>query len=308
MEFKHCCAVSRNSSDYKKDTYSNIASHNTSCFTFPQNDMIYIPSQTFLMGTNDKKGFSEDYEGPVRTVHVPAYYIDAVTVTNASFATFIEDTGYQTDAEKFGWSFVFYMFVTETCRERAQQVQGAPWWLAIPQANWKQPEGEGSSIDHRLDHPVTHVSWQDANAYCQWAKKRLPTEPEWELAARGGLTQKKFPWGNQLKLNGEHQCNIWQGSFPTHNTGSDGYIGTAPVQSYSPNGLGLYNVSGNVWEWCANAFEKEPTDNTLKAMRGGSYLCHRSYCNRYRVAARSANTADSSTGNIGFRCVADIPS
>jgi formylglycine-generating enzyme required for sulfatase activity len=166
---------------------------------------------------------------------------------------------------------------------------------------------------------VTHVSWNDAQAYVEWAGKRLPTEAEWEFAARGGLEEKQFPWGDELTPDGEHRCNIWQGDFPEHNTGEDGFLATAPVDTYEPNGYGLYNVSGNVWEWCADWFSPDyhtteaynhdnptgPDSGHQRVTRGGSYLCHRSWCNRYRVAARSKNTPDSPTGNIGFRCIVD---
>jgi formylglycine-generating enzyme required for sulfatase activity len=169
-----------------------------------------------------------------------------------------------------------------------------------------------------MDHPVVHVSWKDAVAYCRWTGKRLLTEAEWEYAARGGLVQKTYPWGNSLRPDGEHRCNIWQGRFPYSNTGEDGYMSTAPVDAYQPNGYGLYNMVGNTWEWCADWFSpsfhvhatrtnpKGPPMGGAKVMRGGSYLCHASYCNRYRVAARSSNTPDSSSGNIGFRCAADV--
>ena len=150
---------------------------------------------------------------------------------------------------------------------------------------------------------MVHVSHADAEAFCRWAGRRLPTEAEWEYAARGGLEQARFPWGDELTPGGEHRCNIWQGTFPDENTAADGYAGTAPVTAFAPNGFGLYNVAGNVWEWTADWFDER---REARAIRGGSYLCHHSYCNRYRVAARSSNTPDSSVGNTGFRCVNDV--
>nr|WP_188496908.1 formylglycine-generating enzyme family protein [Pullulanibacillus pueri] len=281
--------------------------------------MVYIPGGDFMMGTNSGEGFPADGEGPMRKVTVKPFYIDACTVTNAQFKAFVEATGYQTEAEVFGDSFVFYHFISkETLEKYAQPVPGIPWWRAVKGAYWRQPEGPDSNIEERLDHPVIHVSWNDALAYCRWSGKRLPTEAEWEYAARGGLEQKRYPWGDELTPNGEHYCNIWQGEFPRLNTEDDGYAGTAPAKSFHPNGFGLYNVSGNVWEWCSDWFSRSihrrggrenpqgPETGSARVMRGGSYLCHHSYCNRYRVAARSSNTPDSSTGNIGFRCVSDV--
>jgi sulfatase modifying factor 1 len=280
--------------------------------------MIFLEGGQFLMGTDDQEGFPADGEGPVRSIRLNPFYIDACTVSNAQFLEFVQDTGYVTDAEKFGWSYVFHLFVSEKARSAVKQaIPNLPWWLAVEGAYWKQPEGPGSNIEDRMNHPVVHVSWNDATAYCQWAGKRLPTEAEWEYAARGGLVQKRYPWGDVLKPDGEHRCNIWQGKFPVKNNASDGYIGTAPVDAFPPNGFGLYNVSGNVWEWCSDWFSPDfhitgprenptgPPTGDAKVIRGGSYLCHKSYCNRYRVAARSKNTPDSSTGNIGFRCAAD---
>nr|WP_243647166.1 formylglycine-generating enzyme family protein [Scopulibacillus darangshiensis] len=281
-------------------------------------DMIYIPGGNFMMGTNSNEGFPADGEGPIRKVNLAPYYIDSAVVTNAQFAEFVEATGYKTEAERFGWSFVFRSFLTpDTAAKVTQVVRGTPWWCMVEEAYWHQPEGPDSSIEGRMDHPVVHVSWNDASAYADWTGKRLPTEAEWEFAARGGLEQKMYPWGDELTPEGQHYCNIWQGTFPKTNAKEDGYFGTAPATSFPANGYGLYNVSGNVWEWCSDWFSKSihkrggrdnpkgPTEGETKVMRGGSYLCHRSYCNRYRVAARSSNTPDSSTGNIGFRCAAD---
>src|SRR5699024_9809725 len=290
---------------------------NPSCFTEENTDeplkgMAYIPEGELLMGTEIKKGCSNDKEGPVRNVNMKPFYIDKTTVSNKEFTRFIKDTNYVTDAEKYGWSFVFYKFLTKKQINQSTNLNGVSWWYAVKKANWRQPEGEKSNINKRLNHPVVHISWNDAIEFCKWAQKRLHTEAEWEYAARGGLKQKKYPWGNELTPNGVHYCNIWQGDFPSLNTKRDGYIGTAPVDSYFPNGYGLFNVSGNVWEWCSNKFEenaKITSDNynqATRAIRGGSYLCHHSYCNRYRIAARSFNTEDSSTGNMGFRCVRDI--
>ena len=276
--------------------------------------MIHLEKKTFLMGTNDKKGFLKDHEGPTREVKVDSFFIDSYCVTNEEFAQFVKETGYRTESEKYGWSFVFYKLLTQEELAESQQVEGTPWWNAVPGACWNHPEGLHSSIENRLDHPVIHVTWNDAIAFCEWAGKRLPTEIEWEYAARGGLVQKQYAWGDELHPDGKHMCNIWQGEFPITNTEEDGYLATAPAKSFPPNGFGLYNVAGNVWEWCSNWFVfldkeenivEEINNQTPKSMRGGSYLCHPSYCNRYRVAARTGNTMESSAGNIGFRCVAD---
>jgi formylglycine-generating enzyme len=297
-------------------------------FDFPVRDrtpqaitkgMITIPGGSFLMGGDDPDAFPADGEGPVRQVSVDEFHIDAKTVTNAQFGTFVKATGYQTDAERFGWSFVFHAFIGAAAHPhvRDASVPGAPWWLAVDGADWRHPEGPGSDIGARRNHPVVHVSWNDASAYAHWAGKRLPTEAEWEKAARGGLRQARFPWGDEFTPRGQHRCNTWQGAFPRQNTGADGFLGTAPVNAFAPNGYGLYNTSGNVWEWCADWFSTDwhapdtpqtrdnptgPGSGLTRVMRGGSYLCHDSYCNRYRVAARTASTPDSTTGHAGFRC------
>lgn len=270
---------------------------------------------TFLMGTDYPKRFRSDGEDPVRKVEVRPFYIDRITVTNSQFREFVEATGYVTEAERFGWSFVFQMFVSrEVAREVKETVRQAPWWWKIEGASWKHPEGIRSNLKKRQNHPVVHVSWNDAVSYCQWKGKRLPTESEWEFAARGGMEQKLYPWGNDLIPHGGHRANIWQGRFPDINTKDDAYLGTAPAKSFKPNGFGLYNSSGNVWEWCNDWFSRNIQNNELhvdpagpssgseKVLKGGSYLCHESYCNRYRVAARTASSPDSSTGHMGFRC------
>ncbi|MCI2416379.1 formylglycine-generating enzyme family protein [Saccharopolyspora sp. K220] len=265
--------------------------------------LVVLPGGTFRMGTVDKDGFPEDHEGPVRAVTVAPFAIDACCVSNARFAEFVDATGFRTEAETFGWTYVFAKFVPGQLRKSSPRPQQTPWWCGVSGAYWRAPEGPGSTVEDRWDHPVVHISWHDAMAYCRWAGRRLPTEVEWEYAARGGLDQARYPWGDELTPGGEHRCNIWQGNFPVRNTAEDGYLGTAPADAYQPNGFGLYNVSGNVWEWCADWFDPGQTG---RAMRGGSYLCHDSYCNRYRVAARTANTPDSSSGNLGFRTAADV--
>lgn len=279
-------------------------------------NMIALPGGEFYMGTDTADGFPSDGEGPVRLVRVDAFSICAYTVTNAQFQKFVHDTGYVTEAERFGWSYVFHLNVSERTKQEVVQVPAAtPWWYVVKGAYWARPAGPDSDIADRMDHPAVHISWHDAVAYCRWAGARLPTEAEWEYAARGGLARKTYPWGDLLKPDGRHRCNIWQGKFPDKNNAGDGYAWTAPVDAYEPNGYGLYNMSGNVWEWCADWFTPdyhritsarnprfdEPTGK--RSMRGGSYLCHRSYCNRYRVAARSSNTPDSSSDNCGFRVV-----
>jgi sulfatase modifying factor 1 len=270
--------------------------------------MARIPGGSFLMGTDDPRAVPEDGEGPVRSVHVEPFAIDLTAVTNRQFAAFVSHSAYVTDAEREGWSYVFYALVhplaAGACREAV--VPEAPWWVAVEETSWRAPEGPGSDVDQRPNHPVVHVSWHDAAAYAAWAGKRLPTEAEWERAARGGLEQARYPWGDELMPDGHHRCNIWQGRFPHVNTGEDGYLGTAPVDAFRPNAFGLYNTSGNVWEWCADRWSTKP-DEPGRVIRGGSYLCHESYCNRYRVSARTWNTPDSSTGHMGLRCAASMP-
>ena len=294
MKDRACCGPPREGD-------AEVIAHDVAARPDAERGMVRIAGGAFLMGSEDDETFPGDGEGPVREVTLPPYWMDATAVSNGDFAAFVGATRHVTDAERFGWSFVFYALLEPAGRDaaRGDVVPDAPWWLAVDGASWRHPEGRASSIEDRLDHPVVHVSWRDAAAYAAWAGKRLPTEAEWENAARGGLVQAKYPWGDELRPDGVHRCNIWQGRFPEINTGEDGYLGTAPVTAFAPNGYGLYNVAGNVWEWCADWWSAAVR---TKVIRGGSYLCHASYCNRYRVAARSSNTVDSSTGHTGFRC------
>ena len=195
--------------------------------------LVAIEGGPFLMGTEDPDGFADDREGPVREVTVASFQIAPRAVTNEEFGRFVDATGHVTRAEQIGNSFVFAGLLPDDFPE-TRAVVGAPWWRQVEEADWRRPEGPGSSIGARIDHPVVHVSWTDARAYCRWAGMRLPTEAEWECAARGGLEQKRFPWGDELTPGGEHRCNIWQGEFPTHNTLDDGYLGTAPTDAFPP--------------------------------------------------------------------------
>jgi formylglycine-generating enzyme required for sulfatase activity len=278
---------------------------------------------SFLMGTDSEVAWRADGEGPVREVHLSPFWIDTCAVTNAQFGEFVAATGFLTEAETFGWSYVFHKSLTAKAKAVLRgSGAGVPWWIGVDGACWHRPEGPGSNMKKRADHPVVHVSWNDAQAYCAWSGKRLLTEAEWEFAARGGLVQQLYPWGNELVPKGknakpQHRCNIWQGKFPDFDSAQDGYSGTAPVRSFTPNGFGLYNMSGNVWEWCSDWFSPTfhrtgsrenpvgPMVGQNKIIKGGSFLCHASYCNRYRVAARTSNTPDSTTAHCGFRCASD---
>ena len=280
----------------------------------PRTEMIAIPGGEFVMGTDGTYGYPADGEGPARLVTVAEFWIDPVAVSNDRFSAFVAATAHVTDAERFGWSFVFAGLLPEDFPPTAG-VAAAPWWRQVEGADWRHPEGPRSDVDDRGTHPVVHVSWVDAVAFAEWAGASLPTEAEWERAARGGLTGVRFPWGDELTPGGEHRMNVWQGTFPAHNTLDDGYLGTAPVDAFPPNNYGLFNMTGNVWEWCHDWFDpgrgshgpavdpSGPSTGERRVMRGGSYLCHDSYCYRYRVDARSSNTPDSSSGNQGFRCV-----
>ncbi|KAK7476494.1 hypothetical protein BaRGS_00032242 [Batillaria attramentaria] len=285
------------------------------------NQMVYVPGGTFTMGT-DKPIFVADGEGPARQVKVDPYYMDKYEVSNAEFELFVNQTGYKTEAESFGNSFVMENYLSEEVKsEITQMVASAPWWLPVDGADWRHPEGKDSNIKDRMDHPVLHVSWNDAVAYCKWAGKRLPTEAEFEFACRGGRENRLFPWGNSVNPKGQHWMNIWQGEFPKENTGEDGYTMTAPVTEFpEQNKFGLKNIIGNVWEWTQDWWEiqhtptfkdnpKGPLSGDDKVKKGGSFQCTIQYCYRYRCEARSQNTPDSSAHNLGFRCAAsELPS
>lgn len=276
-----------------------------------------VPAGSFEMGDGYGDGRVIDGEGFRHGVSLSSFNIDVHAVTNADFAVFVDDTGYTTDAERAGFSAVFHLALAADLEDQIGRAVGAPWWIGVAGADWRHPRGPLSDLDGIRDHPVVHVSWIDARAYARWAGRRLPTEAEWEYAARGGREGARFPWGDELLAeDGSWRCNIWQGDFPDRNTGSDGWVTTAPALTYESNGYGLYQMVGNVWEWCedwfdANYYRRSPVNDprgpntgTARVIRGGSFLCHDSYCNRYRISARSSNTPAASTANTGFRTVA----
>ncbi|WP_336648766.1 formylglycine-generating enzyme family protein [Microbacterium sp. MMO-10] len=274
-----------------------------------------VPAGSFVMGDSSGDENRGDGETPRHRVALEGFEIDATTVTNADFARFVGATGYRTEAEVFGFSAVFHLAVSAPDADVMGPAAGTPWWYGVRGADWAHPGGSGSDLDGLADHPVVHVSWNDAVAYCAWAGRRLPTEAEWEYAARGGIDGAKYPWGDAEPDDGGWRTNIWQGAFPRENTLDDGWLTTAPVRAFAPNGYGLFQPVGNVWEWCADWFDprayersaeadpRGPSLGAARVLRGGSYLCHISYCNRYRNSARSSNTPDSSMGNAGFRTV-----
>lgn len=259
-----------------------------------------VPAGRFTMGTDGNDAVPGDGEGPARPVDLPAFEVGAGSVSNEQFAAFVRATGYITDAERIGSSYVFHLQLTAAQRDQTRHaaVVGLPWWRRIDDACWQRPQGPGSSYRSHPGHPVVHVSWHDARAWCDWAGARLPSEAEWERAARGGLEGCRYPWGDDLLgADGAPRCNIFRGEFPDH--AAAGWT-PGPIDALSgpANGFGLFNACGNVWEWCADAL-----DGPQRALRGGSFLCHDAYCRRYRVSARSGNTADASASNIGFRAV-----
>jgi formylglycine-generating enzyme required for sulfatase activity len=259
--------------------------------------MIFINGGSFAMGDADGMPF----ESTVHTVELDSFFIDEHEVTVAEFAKFVGATNYKTEAEKFGWSAVFDFD------------SGA--WRRVDGADWRHPEGKNSAA--KENEPVCQISWNDAAEYAKWAGKRLPSEAEFEFAARGGLAGKKYAWGDELNPDGKFLGNWWQGTFPDKNTVADGFLSRAPVRSFAPNGYGLYDMTGNVWEWTNDWFDENyyaasPKKNpqgaaggTEKSIRGGSFLCAENFCSNYRVAGRSRSTPDSGMNNLGFRCARD---
>ena len=319
---KACCAPRRKGSGLTPNL--DLCTQAAKPLSGSKDGMIRIEAGKYSIGFEGPEAFESDGEGPVREITLDSYYLDQTAVSNAQFAEFIEATGYVTESETFGWAHVFIGQLSNSKQRKLREsktVRGLHWWYAIEGAYWRKPEGPGSTIKKRMDHPVVSVSWNDATAYAVWAGKRLPTEAEWEVAARGtDNSQDMYPWGRELEPDGKHRCNVWQGDFPNKNSATDGYQWTAPVTAYRKYDNGFYNLVGNVWEWCDDRFHatwhareseatrtnpKGPASGDSRVMKGGSFLCHDSYCNRYRLGARTANTPDSAATNLGFRCARD---
>ncbi|KAM4726084.1 inactive C-alpha-formylglycine-generating enzyme 2 [Anableps anableps] len=269
---------------------------------FAAEEMVNIPGGRLVMGT--RAADSRDGESPVREAEVQPFRIDKYPVTNALFRDFVRAEKYKTEAETFGWSFVFQDFVSDELKSKVtQRIESAPWWLPIEQAFWRQPAGPGSGIRERLDFPVVQVSWNDAQEFCKWKGNRLPTEEEWEWAARGGLQGRTYPWGNKFQPN---RTNLWQGQFPDGDTAEDGYHGTSPVTAFPPqNSYGLYDMMGNTWEWTSTRF---PAAQPTYVLRGASWIdtVDGSANHKAWVTTRMGNTPDSASDNLGFRCAASL--
>jgi formylglycine-generating enzyme required for sulfatase activity len=303
----------------------------------PPGEMVWVPGGTFRMGSPEARfpegcGPACGVDGlldsqPIHEVELSGFWLEKTPVTNAQFARFVRETGYKTVAERYvdglpPLSFVF----TPPGRVTSLRDHGQ-WWKPVPGADWRHPEGPGSDLKGREDHPVVHVCWDDAVAYAKWAGRRLPTEAEWELAARGGLDQKRYVWGDELKPGGKWMANIWQGRFPNENTEADGYRATSPVGAFPANGYGLYDMSGNVWQWCsdwyrpdyykasprrdprgpADSFDPSEPGVEKRVQRGGSFLCSDMYCKGYMPGSRGRGQPNSAADHIGFRCAKDGP-
>jgi formylglycine-generating enzyme len=302
----------------------------------PDQEMVWIPGGTFRMGSD--KHYPE--EGPTHAATVAGFWMDKCTVTNEQFARFVGATGYVTLAEKApraedypGANLELLKPASVVFRKPAHRVDlsnYSNWWTYVIGANWKHPEGPESTIENRLQHPVVHVAYEDVEAYAKWIGKEIPTEAEWEFAARGGLDGASYAWGEHLTPGGRQMANTWQGEFPWQNLRSDGYEGTSPVGHYPPNGYGLFDVIGNVWQWttdwyaarhpavkpcCGNAgvragAREQSCDPQMpdihiprRVIKGGSFLCAPNYCRRYRPAARMAQAIDTSACHVGIRLI-----
>ncbi|NWN87455.1 MAG: formylglycine-generating enzyme family protein [Micrococcaceae bacterium] len=294
-----CCSPDRDDKptvphDAKTDESASVLEALASLAT-GELQLVGLNGGTFLMGSQAPDAYVEDSEGPVRETTVAPFAIAATTVTNAEFAAFVVNTGHVTDAELHGDSLVFAGLLSDQLRATTPAVQAAPWWRQTPGATWLYPAGDDVSVLAKPDHPVTHVSQRDAMAYAQWAGVRLLTEAEWEFAARGGLQQQPFPWGSVREPDGVARMNTFPGEFPDR---PGAPVGTVSASAFEPNAYGLHNMTGNVWEWTSSWFTG---DQHAAALRGGSYMCHSSYCRRYRTSARSSATPDTSLGHTGLR-------
>lgn len=266
-----------------------------------------IPAGAYLIGTNARNR----EEGPPRTVETAGFQVAATEVTNAQFADFVAETGYVTLAERTPDpadhpQIEPDLLVPGSAVFGVDPARGGFWWSFVPGASWRAPYGPGSDIDGMEDLPVVHVAHEDAAAYAAWAGGRLPTEDEWEIAARGGVEGAEFVWGDDFRPDGTWRANTWQGPFPVIDTGDDGHQGLAPVGCYEANGYGLYDMAGNVWEWTASPFAADSgADSGAGVIRGGSFLCAPNYCARFRPAARQPQERDFSASHVGFRIVHD---
>ncbi|MEX2270644.1 MAG: formylglycine-generating enzyme family protein [Vicinamibacterales bacterium] len=285
-------------------------------------EMRWIPPGEFTMGTDDARAMAN--ERPAHRVRVKGFWMNEHPVTNAEFARFVESTGYVTIAERVpDWVELEKQLPPGTPKPHASLLVAgsavftpppgpvplddvSAWWRWLPGASWRQPEGPGSTVDNRAAHPVVHVAWDDAVAYAKWAGKELPTEAEWEFAARGGLDGKRFSWGDEARPGNHHMANTFQGDFPYRHSGEDGFLRTSPVKSFPANGYGLYDMAGNVWQWTADWYRAGDDDGSpvpRRVIKGGSFLCHESYCESYRPSARRGTAPDTGSSHVGFRLV-----
>lgn len=305
-----CCSDFARSSEITSGTHPVLVSGNGHAA-----GAVFVKGGKTFVGTNDPV-IPADGEGPERQILIKDFYLESEAVTVRRFADFVDATGYVTESERLGSSAVFVPLLNKA-DSSAGILPNTPWWARVDGANWRNPEGPHSSVDGRMDHPVTHVSWNDAVAFARWAGGRLATEVEWEHAARAGNNHSRYPWGNDEPSDEAIFCNIWQGSFPDNNTMQDGSFGTAPARSFTPSRNGFYNLAGNVWEWTSEPFKVRSLSRSArgrngqaqkfseKVLKGGSFLCHKSYCYRYRIAARMGLSPDSASSNAGFRVAYD---